>query len=51
MKINENDFFRHATLLICSSLDIETVLRALHEISWEITCRSQACFSIALNLS
>jgi transcriptional regulator with GAF, ATPase, and Fis domain len=27
MKINENDFFRHATLLICSSLDIETVLR------------------------
>jgi transcriptional regulator with GAF, ATPase, and Fis domain len=27
MQINENDFFRHATLLICSSLDIETVLR------------------------
>lgn len=27
MKINENDFFRHATLLICSSLDIDTVLR------------------------
>jgi transcriptional regulator with GAF, ATPase, and Fis domain len=26
MQINENDFFRQATLLICSSLDIETVL-------------------------
>jgi transcriptional regulator with GAF, ATPase, and Fis domain len=31
MKINENDFFRHATLLICSSLDIETVLRRCME--------------------
>jgi transcriptional regulator with GAF, ATPase, and Fis domain len=27
MKLDENDFFRRATLLICSSLDIETVLR------------------------
>jgi transcriptional regulator with GAF, ATPase, and Fis domain len=25
--MKENDFFRHVTLLICSSLDIETVLR------------------------
>ena len=31
MNINENDFFRHATLLICSSLDIETVLRRCME--------------------
>ena len=31
MKINENDFFHHATLLICSSLDIETVLRRCME--------------------
>lgn len=27
MKLNENDFFRQATMLICSNLDIETVLR------------------------
>ena len=33
MPINENEFFRQMTMLICSSLDLETALqRSLHYI-------------------